>query len=70
MANMREELLVMIHRYQNLIDSLNRSIAEETSEIDRYMLIARREAYRLDVLRDLKNLLKMLPEEKNVGKDE
>lgn len=61
MNNLREEILAQIHRYQNIMDALSRSIAEETKEIDRSMLISRKEAYRLDMIPTLKRLLEMIP---------
>lgn len=54
---MREEILSMIHRYQNRVHGLDQSIAEARSETDTLMLIARKNAYTLDMIPDLKRLL-------------
>ncbi len=55
--NIHEEILMLIRRYENMVRGLEGSIAEETKEPDRSILIARKEAYRLDVIPRLKNLL-------------
>ena len=54
---MREEILTMIYRYQNRVRGLEQTIAEAEHETDRMMLIARKGAYELDMIPDLKRLL-------------
>lgn len=61
---MRNEILYMIQRYQNRVRGLEQSIAEAEHETDRMMLIARKGAYELDMIPDLKRLLEKLPEPK------
>lgn len=63
---MRDEILYMITRYQNKIRGLEASIAE-TDGAEKYMLMARREAYRLEVIPDFKRLLEQCNEENEGG---
>lgn len=60
---MRDEILYMIQRYENKIRGLEAGI-EEAGERERDMLIARREAYRLEIIPDLKRILESIPEPK------
>lgn len=53
---MREKILYLIERYQNKIRGLEASI-EEADGTERDMLIGRKEAFRLEMIPDLKRLL-------------
>ncbi len=57
---MREEILYMIERYQNKIRGLEASI-EEADGTERDMLIGRKEAFRVEMIKDLKRLLELAP---------
>ena len=66
----RDEILVLIARYENKVRGIENSIAEaerygETR--DTLMLVSRREAYRLDMIPDLKRLLELAPERKTAS---
>lgn len=60
---MRDEILYMIQRYENKIRGLEASI-EEADGTERDMLIGRKEAFRLEMIKDLKRLLELVPEPK------
>lgn len=53
---MKDEILYLIAHYQNKVRGLEMSIAEADGT-EKYMLMARKEAYRLEVIPDLKRLL-------------
>ena len=54
---MRDEILYLIARYQNKLRGLDAHI-EKADGREKDMLIARREAYRLEMIPDLKRILK------------
>ncbi len=59
---MRDEILYMIQRYENKIRGLEAGI-EEAGERERDMLVARLGVYRLEVIPDLKRMLRKCPKE-------
>lgn len=59
---MRDEILYMIQRYENKIRGLESGI-EEAGERERDILVTRLGVYRLEVLPDLKRMLKKCPVE-------
>lgn len=61
---MRDEILYMIHRYENKVRGLESSIEEEDKELDRMMMISRKNAYAMDMIPDLKRLLDETEEHK------
>lgn len=65
MGNLREEILMLIHRYENKVRGIDGSIAEAGAHgEDVGMLVSRKNAYTLDMIPDLKRLLELVPESK------
>lgn len=66
----RDEILVLIARYENKVRGIEGTIAEEErygETVNSNMLAARKEAYRLDMIPDLKRLLELAPERKTAS---
>lgn len=55
---MKEAIEYLIRHYEGMVNTLNNQIAAEENETDRLMLISRKNAYELDIIPDLKKILK------------